>query len=157
MQCRSLHLFKFLQALFARKIQADLNLEQRKIGTRKEIAIRDPELEVTTMSSGNDSEQKSVDQSTQVYEGNCHCKAVLFSAILPTKLAAVSCNCEYLQEPYLTRFHTPAFAYQISHSIGDRGAKYQIGSYCHASGSLHAFADDIEIHQGAQSLKVRTT
>jgi hypothetical protein len=108
-QCRSLHLFKFLQALFARKIQADPNPEQRKIGTRKEIAIRDPELEVTTMSSGNDSEQKSVDQSTQVYEGNCHCKAVLFSAILPTKLAAVSCNCEYLQEPYLPRFHTPRF------------------------------------------------
>ncbi|CEJ55758.1 hypothetical protein PMG11_01994 [Penicillium brasilianum] len=25
-------------------------------------------------------------------------------------------------------------------------------SYCHSSGSLHAFAGDIEIHQGAQSL-----
>jgi hypothetical protein len=54
-------------------------------------------------------------------------------------------------------FTHPGFAYQICHSIGDCRAKYQLGSYCHASGSLHAFADDIEIHQGAQSLKVRTT
>ncbi|KAJ5389844.1 uncharacterized protein N7496_000912 [Penicillium cataractarum] len=33
------------------------------------------------------------------------------------------------------------------------GLTIKIGSYCHISGSLHAFADDIEIHQGAQSLK----
>ncbi|KAJ5439184.1 uncharacterized protein N7458_010182, partial [Penicillium daleae] len=50
-------------------------------------------------------------------------------------------------------FPHPGFAYQICHSIGDCRAKYQLGSYCHASGGLHAFADDIEIHQGAQSLK----
>jgi hypothetical protein len=29
-----------------------------------------------------------------------------------------------------------------------------IGSYCHVSGSFHAFADDIEIRQGEQALKV---
>ncbi|KAL3481680.1 Mss4-like protein [Aspergillus californicus] len=63
-----------------------------------------------------------MDHSTEVsYEGNCHCKAVCFSAKLPSSLSqltVVSCNC----------------------------------SYCHISGSLHAFANNIEIHKGAESL-----
>ncbi|KAJ9491459.1 hypothetical protein VN97_g1750 [Penicillium thymicola] len=64
-----------------------------------------------------------MDRFTEVlYEGNCHCKAVRFSAKLPSplsQLSVVSCNC----------------------------------SYCHISGSLLAFVDDIEIHQGRNSLK----
>lgn len=64
-----------------------------------------------------------MDHSSEVsYEGNCHCKAVCFSAKLPSSLSqltVVSCNC----------------------------------SYCHISGGLLAFVDDIEIHEGTKSLK----
>ncbi|KAI2790500.1 hypothetical protein POX_d06016 [Penicillium oxalicum] len=30
-----------------------------------------------------------------------------------------------------------------------------LGSYCHIAGSLLTFVDDIEIHQGTKSLKIR--
>lgn len=85
----------------------------------------------------------SIDQSAGVtYEGSCHCKAVLYSVKLPSELPnlpVISCNCKY--DPLY--FH------------GSDWAKYrEIGSYCHVSGSFHAFADDIEIRQGKEALKV---
>lgn len=95
------------------------------------------------MASSKDSEQvRSTDTATEVsYEGNCHCKAVLYTVKLPapvSQLPVVSCDCVYIH------------LYPYTSSL----AKITSGSYCHVSGSLNVFADDIEIHQGTESLKV---
>lgn len=83
------------------------------------------------------------------YDGSCHCKAVLYSVKFPSPLSqlpVISCNCTY--------DYTTLLYHRLYYGGENYLADDQIGSYCHISGSLHAFADDIEIHEGVQSLKV---
>jgi hypothetical protein len=50
--------------------------------------------------------------------------------------------------------HTDSLFVYVPLFVRDWAKDLEIGSYCYVSGSLHAFADDIEIHQGTQALKV---
>ena len=98
-----------------------------------------------------------MDRFTEVlYEGNCHCKAVRFSTKLPSplsQLSVVSCNCMYTHNaPTLQALYSSAL--RISYIMQLTEQNPILGSYCHISGSLLTFVDNIEIHQGRNSLKV---